>query len=104
MSGVRQLRWVILSRTSQPAFSHAMAVQWEVLGSAHTSACPPGLVTRRHSRAIPAIQLIQASRPPRSESNFIDMKLIPQGGSQTTASTELAGNVGSTTSSSPRTM
>lgn len=94
---------VILSLTSQPAFSHAIAVQWLVRGKPHTSACPPGLVTRRHSLAISVIQAIQASRPPRSESNFFPMKLIPHGGSVTTASTESDGMVGRTFSSSPST-
>jgi hypothetical protein len=36
------------SLTSQPAFSHAVAVQCEVRGNAHTSAWPPGLMTLRH--------------------------------------------------------
>lgn len=97
------MRWVILSLTSHPAFSQAMAVQWLVRGKPQTRACPPGLVIRRHSLAISVIQVIQASLPPRSESNFTFMKLIPQGGSVTTASTELEGRVGRTTSSSPST-
>lgn len=97
------MRWVTLSRTSHPAFSHAVPVQWLVRGKPHTRAWPPGLVILRHSRAMFAIQAIQASRPPRSESNFTFMKLIPQGGSVTTASTELEGMVGRTSSSSPST-
>ncbi len=103
MSGVRQLRWVTLSRISHPAFSQAVPVQWLVRGKPHTRAWPPGLVILRHSRAMFAIQATQASRPPRSESNFFPMKLIPHGGSVTTESTESDGMVGRTSSSSPST-
>ena len=93
--------WTMQSRISSPASSSAVAVQWEVRGSAHTRAWPPGLSTRRTSHMTSVSQPTHRRRPPLSASHDLPMNEIPAGGSVTTASTLASGISFSTSRQSP---
>jgi hypothetical protein len=95
-------KWCVMtSRTSKPASSSAVAVQWDVRGSAQTSPCAAGFRTRRHARNKSANASTQPSLPPWSWSQLRPMNEIPAGGSVTSASQLAGGNAASTARASP---